>query len=288
MALVVSKSIILLILVFGLNTSITHAFAGDNSLNVYKINLNLLDNYKVIKKGTLLDLVLLNDISTTKNEKRNLIDFEVLNNDNLNIKASGSISMLTNGERFSMHSSVGLSTAKLFLDDGQEINFSASSPEFQGAHPSRTGNSSLNSLGLARAITNLSIASSPATFGASLGISFLLGGLLSAHQNGISDFFWGGLDGTGLTFLEKIFRKQPELYLSSGTSLPFVLNQDLKISNGIKMEKFESVHLNKEEAISKIKQLIEWGDLTGALELSAKTGQEKIYNQILTVIARRL
>ena len=281
-ALVASKSIILLILVFGLNTSITYAFVGDNSLNVYKINLNLLDDYKIIKKGTPLDLVLLNDISTVKDEERNLINFEVLNNDNLNIKASGSISMLTNGERFSMHSSVGLSTAKLFLDDGQEINCSASSPEFQGAHPPHAGNSSL---GLARAITNLSIASSPATFGASLGISFLLSGLLSTYQNGASDLFWGGLDGTGLTFLEKIFRKQPELYLSSGTSLPFVLNQDLKISNGIKMEKFESMHLNNEEALSKIKQLIEWGDLTGALELSAKTGQEEIYNQILMKIS---
>lgn len=274
------KNLIIVILIIGFNCSVVNALTNNNSLDVYKINLDQTDSYRVIKKGTILDLVLLNDISTAEKKNKNLIDFRFLGKDNL--KAGGTVTMLTNGKRFSKHSSIGFSVNKLFLDDGQRINFSANSPLFQGSHPPHVVNSAL---GLARAVTNLSIASSPATFGASLGIGFLVSGLLSAYQNGISDFVWGGLDGTGLTFLEKIFRKQPELYLSGGTFVPFVLNQDLKISNGIKMEKPESVNLSNEEAMIKIKKLLEWGDLTGALELSAKTGQEEIYNEVIKKIS---
>ena len=198
-----------------------------NKVNVYKVDLSRINEYEVIKKGTPLDLVLLNDLFTKENKNGAAVDFKVLNDNNESLNAGGIITNSTRGKRFARHSLLKLSANKLNLPDGQEVYFSAYSPAFQGVHPPHLRSGTFE---LARAITSLSIASSPATFGISLGASFFINGLLSAYQNGISDFFWGGLDGTGFSFLENTFRKQPDIYLGSGTMVPFVLSEDLKIN----------------------------------------------------------
>ncbi|MBI2995137.1 MAG: hypothetical protein HYY52_00295 [Candidatus Melainabacteria bacterium] len=221
------------------------------NLDIYKINLDSLDKFNLIKKEEIIDLVLLNDV-------------------------------FTEGKRFAMSSNLQLTTNKLYLKDGQEILISATSPVITSIHPPHANN---NSSGIARALLGLSVASTPLTFGTSIGISFLISGLLSAYQNGISDFIWGGLNGGGFSFVEHIFRKQPDIFLTSGTKIPFVLNEDIKISKGIEKENIEYIDIGKEEAIKKINKLLEWGDLTGALELSVKTGQTEIYNEIIKKIS---
>lgn len=274
--IVLSYSLILSILTIGLSFNSASAF------DVYKVDLNSLNSYKIIKKGTVIELALLNNLSSLANQTKNPAKFQIIDNDSLSLSATGTITMLSSGKRLSMFANAQISTDKLFLDNGEEVYFSANSPLIQAVHPPHPGN---NNLGLARAITNLSIASSPATFGASLGINFLISGLLSAYHNGISDFFWGGFSGSGLSFLERVFRKQPDLFLPSGTTIPFVLNQDLKISNGIKKETAKPVNLTNDEALARINKMLEWGDLTGALELALKTGQEEIYSEILKKIS---
>ncbi|OGI08905.1 MAG: hypothetical protein A3I68_03445 [Candidatus Melainabacteria bacterium RIFCSPLOWO2_02_FULL_35_15] len=251
-------------------------------LDIYKVDPSLLDSYEVIEKGTTFNLVLKNNIYTGDYKKDNDVLFDAPAEYGKEFKVSGSITMLSPGSRFSKPSSVGFLANKLYLDDGQEINLSAYSPVFTGVHPPHANT---DSIGLARAITSLSIAGSPVTFGASLGISFLASGLLSAYQNGFHDFFWGGLDGTGLSFIERIFRKQPELSLNSGSLIPFTLSEDLKISKGIRVEKLEKINLSNEEALKKIEQLLKWGDLAGALELSIKTGQKEKYEEIMRKIS---
>ena len=276
------KTISLLLFLILSNSSAFAEFKTEETkLNIYNINTLLLNEFNVIKKGTALDVDLLNEVFTGKDKNNSPIDFQI-NNENLNLKASGFITMLREGERFSRFSSLELSTNKLFLDDGQEVHFSASSLPLQGIHPPHADDSYL---GLARIITNLSLASSPATLGISLGASFLANGLLSAHKNGISDFFWGGFNGSGLSFIERLFRKQPEIYLANGTSIPFVLTEDLKISRGIKKDKIKYLNISKEEALSKIQDLLERGDLTGALELSIKTGQKDLYDELIKKIS---
>lgn len=255
----------------------------DPNLDIYKINTSLADSYDIKEKGETVNLILLTDISTEKKENStNPVNFEVYNNENLNIKANGFITMSQNGSRLSMLSSIEIATNKLYLDDGQEIPFAASSPLFNAIHPPHVDSSSP---GIAKAISFLSISGSPLTFGASLGINFLSSALLSAYHNGLSDFVWGGLHGVGLSPVENILRKQPDLYLSKGTVIPFTLKEDLKINQGITKEKIENININKEDAISKIEKLIKQGDITGALEFSIKTGQKEVYDELLKKIS---
>lgn len=283
---IIFKILVVKLLLVALFLLLNSTYAFDESLienlNVYKIEPSLLDEYDVIEKGTTFELSLLNDVHTRESKKDSNVVFEVPLKDGNGLKVSGIISMLSSGGRFSKSSSLGFSTSKLYLDDGQEVNFPAYSPAFIGIHAPHANTSAI---GLAGTITRLSIAGGPLTFGASLGISFLASGLLSAYQNGVHDFFWGGLDGTGLSFVERIFRKQPELYLSAESLIPFTLNEDLKISKGIQKEKLERVYISNEEALKKIEQLLKWGDLAGALELSVKTGQKEKYEEIMRKIS---
>lgn len=277
------KTILIFLVILFINITATKAEETNPlpTLDIYNIDLSLLNTFDRVEKGTDLNLILLNNISSKEKENKEPLYF-TLNNGDKSLHTTGFISMSSRGKRLSKSGTLELSTDKLFLDDGREINLSASSPSFKGAHPPHANS---NSLGLARAITSLAFTSSPATFGASLGISFLVNGILSAHRNGISDFVWGGLDGSGLSFVENILRKQPDIYFERGTVIPFTLNEDLKISKGIQKEKFELVNISKDEAINKIQQFLNWGDLTGAIELSAKTGQEEIYNELLDKIS---
>ncbi len=48
-------------------------------------------------------------------------------------------------------------------------------------------------------------------------------------------------------------------------------------------EKFSEIK-GQEEAVTKIQNLIKWGDLTGALELSLKTNQMETYNKLIEKI----
>ena len=245
------------------------------SLDIYHIEPSLAESFDVIERDTDLSLVLLDDVSTRGVLNSNQVNFKVDLNDNSNIKASGYLTSLKPGSRLSMLSEVRLSTNKLYLSDGQEVDFISSSPLFQASHPSHA-NSSL--LGF---ITRLATASSPLTLGAGLGVGFLVNGLLSARKNGYSDFIWGGLNGSGLSFLERIFRKQPDVFLEKGTIIPFTLKEDLKISKGVTKEMDENIKLSEEGSMKRIQRLLEWGDLAGALELSAKSEQKETYNNLM-------
>jgi len=72
--------------------------------------------------------------------------------------------------------------------------------------------------------------------------------------------------------------------LPAGTSIPFTLKEDLRVSEGIRKEHIDPLNIPQEEAISKIQKLLEWGDLSGALEMSIKTGQKEIYDEIIRKI----
>lgn len=242
-------------------------------VDVYKINLQKLDNYYVIEKGNVLGLSLLDYVSTDSVKPGSKVDF---NSDEL--KASGIIARSSTGGRFSMSGILQISANKIILEDGQEIYISAISPHINAVHPPHANT---NTFALARAIASLSIAASPITFGASLGIGFLVDGLLSAYKNGIKDFFWGGFNGAGLSFVEDMLRKQPDVYLSKGSYLPFVLINDVEIPSWIQKEKINKETVSKEDAMVKIKQLLEWGDLTGALEYSIKTNQKDVYDELI-------
>ncbi len=259
--------------------------ANDNLLpkiDIYKIDINSVENFDIIKKGTNLNAVLESDISSQNNSINNSINLQIPNENNESIYANGLISMSSEGKRFSGYSTLQLSTNKAYLNDGTEIYLSSTSPVFKGINPPHVNSSSL---ALANTIASLSIITSPATFGASLGISFLINGLLSARQNGISDFIWGGFSGSGLSFVEQMLRKQPNIYLPSGTEITFTLNDDCKISKGFKKEKIEILTVSNEDAAKKIQQLIQWGDLSGALEYSIKTNQKETYDEIMRKIS---
>ena len=272
-------SLVILFLFFQFSSY--QAIAQTDRLDIYRIEPSLLNDYYILEKGTNLNLVLLNNVSTKDMLANNKINFDIPNADSLNIMAEGNVIKLSQGRRFSMLGSIGLSASKIILEDGQELNVSASSPLFTQKHSPHAYSSSL---ALARTITSLSLAASPATLGASLGVSFLVNGLLSAYQNGPSDFFWGGFNGVGLSFIEDILRKHPDVYLDKGIIVPFVLREDLKISKGINKEKIELLNITQEEAVTKIQNLIKWGDLTGALELSLKTNQMETYNKLIEKI----
>lgn len=275
------KLIIIFVLSFLISVNSGSAETISNiNLNIYNIDVSKINDFDKIEKGATLKLLLKNDIDSKKDNKDLSVDFDVIDNEDL--KAKGIITKESDAGRLSRSSKLQFSTNKLLLDDGQEVYFSSNSPLFIGAHPPHANT---NSLGLARTITSLSVGLSPATFGASLGISFLTSGILSACQNGISDFVWGGLSGSGLSLFEKIFRKQPEMYLSNGTIIPFTLNEDIKISKGIQKEKQEALSLSQEESIKKINQLLQWGDIAGAIELAVKTNQEEIYIELIKKVS---
>lgn len=246
-------------------------------VDVYKINLKKLNDYYLIEKGNTLGLSLVNYVSPDSMRPGSRVDF---NSNEYN--ASGIVVKSLAGGRFSMSGIVQISANKIVLEDGREVYISAISPEINAAHPSHANT---NRFALARAITSFSIAASPATFGASLGVGFLIGGLLSAYKNGIKDFIWGGFNGSGLSFVEGMLRKQPDVYIPEGTYLPFVLTRDIKIPAGVQKEKISQENINREEARGRISQLLEWGDLTGALEYSIKTNQKEIYDELMNKIS---
>ena len=252
-------------------------------IDIYKIDISSVENFDIIKKGTNINAILENNLSSQSNSVNDSISLQIPNESGEYISANGLISMSSEGKRFSKYSTLQLSTNKAYLNDGREVYLSSTSPILQGIHPPHINSSTL---ALANTITSLSLATSPATLGTSLGISFLINGLLSARQNGISDFIWGGFSGSGLSFVEKMIRKQPDIYLPSGTEITFTLNDDCKISKGIKKEKIETLTLSNEDAAKKIQQLIQWGDLSGALELSVKTGQKETYKELLNKIVQ--
>ena len=82
-------------------------------LNVYKVNPDSLEDFHVLKKGTSLDLILLDDISTKQNQENNTINLRVPTSEDLNINATASTSINTPGKRFSRYGSIQLSTNKL-------------------------------------------------------------------------------------------------------------------------------------------------------------------------------
>lgn len=248
-----------------------------STFNIYQINPRLLEDYSVIEKGSEINTVLLDNLESKKKDIKD-INFTLNDTDNFNLAAIGKLIMSNEARRFSKHSNLQLSLNMLTLPDGQEVLISALSPSFKGIHPPHANTSSIN---IIRTITNLSLAGGPITLGANLGASFLVSGLLSAYQNGIKDFLWGGLDGAGLSFIERILRKQPDLFLEQGTIIPFTLKEDLKINKGIQKEKIEKLNISKEEARNKIEQLLKWGDLAGALEFSVKTQQQETYNKLM-------
>ncbi len=259
----------------------TYAFAQTNSnpdLDIYTIDLNSLNKFDEIKAGEIFNLQLLDNVSTLNNDQKQL-QFKSIDE---NVNAFGFINSTTQAKRFSMFGSLGFSTEKLVLDDGQEIDLSSSSPALIGIHPPHANTNELN---IVKYINSLALASSPLTLGTSIGIAFLTNGLFSAYQNGLHDFIWGGLSGSGFSCIEKVFRKQPDLFIEKGQIIPFTLKEDLKINKGIKKEKVEYLFLTEEEANKQVKQLLQWGDLSGALELSAKTGQKEQYEEIYKQIS---
>lgn len=252
------------------------------SVDFYRVNLDSLNKFDVVEKGELIDLVLLNDVNSKKSVPSTSARFKLLDEDSSDLAVSGFVIMLSGSKRFSRFGSLELATDNISLADGRTVHFSATSPLLQALHPPHPTNGSFE---LARFITALSLAASPVTFGASLGAGFLINGFLSARQNGISDFFWGGFDGIGLSFLENIFRKQPELFLRSGTLIPFIVNDNIKVSKGLQKEKSDYLKLTEDETLSKIQELLKRGDIAGAIELSVKTRHEEICNQLMKKIS---
>ena len=251
-------------------------------LDIYRVQPENLDSYDLVKQGIQVNAVLQNNISTGQNQQAEPVSFDLFDAAGQKIKTSGNIARSTSPGRFSKHSSLIFSTNKIILNDGQEVNFTATSPVFKAVHPTHANTYSSD---LLRTVSFLSLPASSLTFGTSLGISFLVGGLLSAYQNGISDFVWGGFNGSGFSFLENLFRKQPELFLPASIHIPFTLNHDLKISKGLQKEKMEKINMTRVEAIQKIQTLLEWGDLSGALEFSVKSGNKETYDEIIKKIS---
>ncbi len=253
-----------------------------SDLDVYRVQPDLLESYDVIKKGTTINVALKSDVSSNESEQGSKVLFNVVDKETPNLLITGSVSKVSESGRASRAGALEFLTDKLYLNDGREISLSASSPNFKSAYPPHV-NSDLAST--VRSVTALTTASGPLTLGIGYGAGFLASGLLSAYQNGIKDFFWGGFDGIGLSFIERAFRKQPELTIGEGSLIPLTLNKDLKISKGVHKEKLEMESLHEEEAVKKIDKLLEWGDLTGALELSIKTGHREKYEEIMRKIS---
>ncbi len=253
---------------------------SDLDLDIYNVDPRAINDFDVIEKGNIINLTVESNISSLE-PKNKSIQFNSKANEG-NFKATGFTTKSIKGGRFSRFGTLEFSTDKLILDNGQEVNCSATSPIFKSIHSPHSNNNGLN---LARTISTLSFSVSPLTLGTSLGISFLASGVLSLYQNGIHDFVWGGLSGSGLSFIEGIFRRQPDLLIGHGETIPFILKEDLKINKGIQKEKFEPILLSKEKALKKIETLLKWGDLSGALEIAAKTGQKEKYDEIIKKVS---
>lgn len=278
-----SKCTICLILVISFYINVISANANEIAdLNIYRIQPDLLETYDVIKKGTTINVTLQSNVFSNKSEQGTNVLFNVVDDNEPNLRVTGSVSKIVESGRASMAGVLEFLTDKLYLSDGRVVPLSASSPNFKSSYPPHANS---NLAGTAKAITTLTAASGPVTLGIGYGAGFLASGLLSAHQNGIKDFFWGGFDGIGFSFVEKVFRKQPELTIGKGSQIPLTLNKDLKISKGVHKEKLEIKPLHEDEAIKKIDKLLEWGDLTGALELSIKTGHREKYEEIMKKIS---
>lgn len=258
------------------------AHSREEDLDVYNVNLNKIDSYRIIEKDNVLDLVLENNLSTKTNKSKDNISYLLPLSDGKSLRVYGEVGNVSAGKRFSKNGSIRLTANKLILEDGTEVNLSSVSPTYRAYHSPHASDAGLQ---LARKITTLALGSSPFTFGTSLGAAFLIGGTLSAKQNGIQDFVWGGFDSSGLSFVEKTLRKQPDLAIQEGANIPFRIIDDIKINEGIKKEKVESINLDESEARERIEQLIKWGDLSGALEISIKTGQEEYYEKIMQEIS---
>lgn len=260
------------------NTSMANA----SDISIYNINKDLLNNFELVKKDAILNAVLLKDISTATLKPLEKISFRIQLPNGKNLLAEGFVTVVRHGGRFTHESYFQFTASKIIVEDGQELFFSAYSPTFSATHPSHLSG---DTLALARTITSISVAGGPLTLGTSLGISFALGGFLSAYKNGITDFIWGGLEGAGLSFVEKMLRKQPDVNLTAGTAVPLFLKEDLKMPIGIKKEKIVNITIDKDQALNKIKQLLEWGDLTGAIEYSIKANQKEVYEELFKKIS---
>jgi hypothetical protein len=277
-----NKFIYLLVLLLVFSLLPNHFYCKAEEIPVYHIDPFSLENYDTVKKGTQFDVSLKNNVSTNENENTNGISFIIPAFENTDLKGHGLITMCNSGKRLSRHSNLELAVNMLTLPDGQEVNVSSSSLSYSSLNPPHV---SSKAAALARTVSSFALASSPATLGIGLGASFLINGLLSAKQNGAGDFVWGGLSGSGFSFAEKLLRKQPDVKLEAGTTVPMVLTEDLKVSKGIKKENMEEVNVSKEEAIARIEKLIQWGDLTGALEYSIKSGQKEVYDELISKIS---
>ena len=272
-----------LVLVFLFSGScFAQSFNEEKDIIIYKVNPAKLDSFEVLKQGTVVNFILNNEVSSKDTKPFQAIHLTAQDNNKNQINAKGLVTYSSMGGIFSQQSFIQISLKDLNSSTGEQLAFPATSSLFSKVHPPHANTSSI---GLARTITNLSLATSPATLGASLGISFLTGGLLSSYKNGVKDFIWGGFNGSGLSLVESLFRKQPETFLKAGTVIPFSLNQDIKISQGIKVEdQNDRSYLSEEEAVDRIKTLFKWGDLAGALELAAESNQSETYNELLETI----
>lgn len=259
----------------------TPHIAMTEELNVYKVNFNKTDEYKVIKKGSVFPMIVSGTISSKDSETNENVKFKIPLQER-SIKVSGTVSKSVTGGRLSKNGQLSLSSNKLILEDGREINFPASSIKFTACHPPHASNGPER---LGRLITRLAAGSSPATFGIGLGASFLIGGLLSARLNGPQDFIWGGFDGAGFPIVEKLLRKQPDVSFPDGAVVTFTTANDIKINQGIKKEQIIKVDLSHDQAKEKIDQLLKWNDLAGAIELAKKTGEDEIYNELVQKVA---
>lgn len=280
--LTMNKFIYLLVLLLVFSFIPNHLDCKAEEISIYHINPFSLEKYDTVKKGTVFDASIKHSISTNGNQNTEKIDFSVPAFEDSELNGNGIVTMCNSGKRLSKHSTLELALNMLTLPDGQEVNISSSSLTYSSLNPPHVSSKAAS---IARTVSTLALASSPATLGIGLGASFLINGLLSAKENGTGDFVWGGLSGTGLPIVEQLLRKQPDVRLEEGTIVPMVLTEDLKVSKGIKKENMEEVQTSKEEAIAKIERLIKWGDLTGALEYSIKSGQKEAYDELISKIS---
>lgn len=272
--------LVLFLCFFILYSDFHWAFAREDKLNMYTVNLSEISKYDVLSQGTVIEAVLLEDI--TREDYMKKVNFKIPMGDEDGLLLKGFVIQAQPGGRFSEHGTVQFSTSEVVLESGNNIEINAISPSFEAYHSPHIDS---NLVSIANTVTNLSLTASPVTLGISIGASFLVNGILSAKQNGISDFIWGGLNGSGLSIVEKLLRKQPDGYIAKGEIVPFILKEDLKVSRGYLKEELTETSVDNSYAKQRIKQLIEWGDLAGALEFSIRAGQEKIYEEIISKIA---
>ncbi len=260
-----------------LNVSDLSSYANSD-ISLYKVNLAKINNFRTVKAGQKLNLVLQNDISTKNSSLGDTTKLILNNGDGRTFQVDGSITKVAPGGILSMNGNINISASKIYLDNGEEANLEARSFSLTAHHPPHAQNSYS---GLARNASRFALGASPATLGGSLAVGFLLNGYQSAKANGPQDFAWGGFSGSGLGILETLFRKQPDINLHSNAEIPFVLTNDLKINQGIKKEKIKSINIDAFSAKEKIAVLEKRGDLTAALELAIQSSQTDEYNRLM-------